>query len=85
MKGASLAFLANFGQGWKGPPGSDTLAVLQTFVNYGGKKFYNIEPWLDKKMKAVTALGTVMKPSITLRSPMQCSALHWIKSKSTLL
>ena len=48
LKGASLdlapALLANSSLGWKGLPGTNTLAFYEKFVNYGQKKFYNIVP-----------------------------------------
>ncbi len=44
MKDASLGLaqtlLANIRLGWKGLPGTN-ISLLQTFVNYGHKKFYN--------------------------------------------
>jgi hypothetical protein len=45
--GRLLAFPTNIGLFWKGMPGTNTLAyyyVLQKFVNYSRKKFYNIGP-----------------------------------------
>jgi hypothetical protein len=40
---ATLALLANIRLGWKGFHGANTPS-LQTFVNYGCKKFCNIVP-----------------------------------------
>jgi len=31
--------------GWKGPPGTNSLAYLAHFANYSCKKFYNIDLW----------------------------------------
>jgi hypothetical protein len=41
--GRLLAFPTNTGLGWKGLPGTNTLAYYE---NYGQKKFYNIGPRL---------------------------------------
>jgi hypothetical protein len=30
---------------WKGLPGTNTITYLQTFVYYGRKTLFNIEPW----------------------------------------
>jgi hypothetical protein len=32
------------------PPSDKNSSVLQTFINYGRKKFYNIGTWLGNKM-----------------------------------
>ncbi len=49
LKGASLvqalALLVNIRLGWKGLPGTNTLAYNKNFVSYDRKKVYNIGPW----------------------------------------
>jgi hypothetical protein len=43
LRGKLLGLLTNFRLIWKGLPAQSLL--LQTFVNYACKKFYNIGPW----------------------------------------
>jgi hypothetical protein len=38
-----LALPANIRLEWEGLPGTKHSSLLQTFVNYGPKKFYNVE------------------------------------------
>ncbi len=41
----ALASLANIRLGWKKLGVDKHSSLLQIFVNYGRKKFYNIRPW----------------------------------------
>jgi hypothetical protein len=41
---SALALFANIRLGWKGLPGTNTLAHYEKSVNYGCKKFYRIAP-----------------------------------------
>jgi hypothetical protein len=43
LEGRLLALNTNNGLGWKGLSGQTTL--LQAFINYENKKFYNIDTW----------------------------------------
>jgi hypothetical protein len=48
LQGRLLALPSNIRLGWKGLQGTNTRSLLRTFVNYGLKKFYNIEPCLQE-------------------------------------
>ncbi len=65
LKGASLreapALLAKTRLVWKGLLGTNTLALIQTFVNYNCRKFYNMGPWGDFASAATKNLGLTTK------------------------
>jgi hypothetical protein len=48
--GGLLALPANIRLGWRGLPGTNTLAHYEKNVNYGCKKFYSTSPKQGKKV-----------------------------------
>jgi hypothetical protein len=62
--GRLLAFLANIKLNWEGMTETNTLSLLQKFVNYGEKKFYDIGPRWQQGPRYVLQLLFSEKPQI---------------------
>ncbi len=52
LKGRLLTLPINIRLGWKGLPGTNTLAYFENPENYGSKKFYSTGPWCFKNRNA---------------------------------